>query len=109
MASLAISYDRAEYMDFTQPYEYSGFHLVQGRPRRKVTLIRAIFAPLQDNVWAGVIVSWLVAAFIFYVLGEMAAVMRERTFDHNSLFYMLRLFFGQMYELTTPLIKHGQP
>jgi hypothetical protein len=94
MTSLAVSYDRAEQVDFALAYEFSGFHLIQGRPRRRRSVFTAIFAPFQPLTWALIAVSLVLMTFAICVLEKLSG--REDVSVGKTMFFLGSVIVSQV-------------
>ncbi|CAG0917713.1 unnamed protein product [Notodromas monacha] len=104
MTSLAISEDRAEQLDFAPPYEYSGFHWIQGRPKRTLSIFTAIFAPFTYPVWICIVLSMLLTALAFYLLERL---MNVQVSIFHTMFFLVCSLLSQAPELRMSVRKHA--
>ena len=77
VASLTISFDREQVIDFTKPFMNLGISILFKRPEKKNPSLFSFLSPLSLEIWVYVVTAYLLVSLMLFVLARFRSVMTE--------------------------------
>ncbi|XP_065844609.1 uncharacterized protein [Oscarella lobularis] len=78
IAPMTITDTREEYVDFTHPWLDIGLILFTAKPKPKGTDLFAFMDPFTNDMWGGIVISWVVVSVAVAVLQYVIVVSPRR-------------------------------